>query len=107
MQAPKLPFAVRALNAAGGTARALGVPLGRLDADALLTRARKTAGLDDYGADEIAGPTLGDPLARLVESLEIMAGCLHPELFGELVERHAASVRRVSSDLSPAPFAGR
>lgn len=70
MQAPKLPLAVRALNRAGGAVRALGVPLGSLDADALLAGARKTTGLDDYGDDEIGGPTLREPLQCLIDSLE-------------------------------------
>jgi iron complex transport system substrate-binding protein len=33
------------------------------------------------------------PGPRLVESLEIMAACVHPELFPELVDRNAAVVR--------------
>ena len=39
------------------------------------------------------------PGPRLVESLEILAGCSHPTIFPELVERHVASVRRVTFDL--------
>jgi iron complex transport system substrate-binding protein len=47
------------------------------------------------------------PGPRLVESLEILAGCLHPDLFADFVRRHGASVRRVNADLSCTPFAGR
>ncbi len=40
---------------------------------------------------------------RLVESLEILAACVHPEEFGEFARAHAASVRRVDADLVLAP----
>jgi len=35
------------------------------------------------------------PGPRLVESLEIMAACVHPEVFPELVDRHAPVVHRL------------
>jgi iron complex transport system substrate-binding protein len=35
------------------------------------------------------------PGPRIVESLEIMAACVHPEAFAELARKHAASVREV------------
>lgn len=70
MQAPKLPLTVRVMNQAGAALRTLGVPLGRLDADVLMAAACKETGLDDFGDDEIGGPTLRDPLSRLVRSLE-------------------------------------
>ena len=35
------------------------------------------------------------PGPRLVESLEIMAACVHPELFGDLAVAHADVIRRV------------
>ncbi len=41
---------------------------------------------------------------RIVESLEIMAGCVHPEAFPELVAKHAGEVRRVARGLSVLPF---
>jgi len=47
------------------------------------------------------------PGPRLVESLEILAACLHPDLFADFARRHAASARRMKPDLSLAPFAGR
>jgi iron complex transport system substrate-binding protein len=37
------------------------------------------------------------PGPRLVESLEILAACIHPELFSDFVEKHAAATLRVSS----------
>ncbi|MEM7306574.1 MAG: cobalamin-binding protein [Planctomycetota bacterium] len=40
------------------------------------------------------------PGPRLVESAEILAACVQPELFGDLRERHAAHFRRVAKDLS-------
>jgi iron complex transport system substrate-binding protein len=40
------------------------------------------------------------PGPRLVESLEILAGCCHPEAFGDFVAKHASSVRRVGADLA-------
>lgn len=39
------------------------------------------------------------PGPRLVESLEILASCVHPEVFEDLCSRHAASYRRITSDL--------
>lgn len=44
------------------------------------------------------------PGPRLVESLEIVAACLHPELFAAEVGRHASSVRRVGHDLEVSSF---
>ncbi len=60
-----LPLGVRALNAVGRSIRALGVPLGRLDADALVAAACKRSGLSDFG-----GETFRDGLEHLVASLE-------------------------------------
>jgi iron complex transport system substrate-binding protein len=40
---------------------------------------------------------------RLVESLEILAACVHPGEFGEFARAHAGSVRRVDADLVLAP----
>ena len=40
------------------------------------------------------------PGPRIVESLEIMAACMHPESFGDFAEKHAASVQRITA---PAP----
>jgi iron complex transport system substrate-binding protein len=36
------------------------------------------------------------PGPRIVDSLELLAACMHPELFADLAERYAASVRRLS-----------
>ena len=35
------------------------------------------------------------PGPRLVESLEILAGCLHPSLFADLATKHASVIRRL------------
>jgi iron complex transport system substrate-binding protein len=40
------------------------------------------------------------PGPRIVESLEILAACIHPEAFGDFADKHAASVVRIASDLS-------
>jgi iron complex transport system substrate-binding protein len=39
------------------------------------------------------------PGPRIVESLEILAACLHPEVFGDLREKHARCVIRVDEHL--------
>lgn len=44
------------------------------------------------------------PGPRLVESLEILAACLHPQMFPELAARHAPWVRRVGEDLVLQPL---
>ena len=62
---PPKPFALRALNVAGGGLRALGVPLVRLDETSLLAEASRRARLDDYGHGAFR-----DPLRRLLASLE-------------------------------------
>jgi len=36
------------------------------------------------------------PGPRIVESLEILAACVHPQAFAELAAKHRASVREVS-----------
>jgi len=36
------------------------------------------------------------PGPRLLESLEILAACVHPEVFGDLAERHASSFERLA-----------
>ena len=43
------------------------------------------------------------PGPRIVESLEILAACLHPGTFPDFAAKHAASVRRVTGAGSPAP----
>jgi len=40
------------------------------------------------------------PGPRIVESLEIMAACVHPDEFGDLAERSRGSVVRVARDLT-------
>jgi len=44
------------------------------------------------------------PGPRLVESLEILAACIHPDAFGGFAERHAEAVRRVSPQLVLEPL---
>jgi iron complex transport system substrate-binding protein len=43
---------------------------------------------------------LNRPGPRIVESLEILAACLHPKAFDDLREKHAGSVIRVDQNLS-------
>jgi iron complex transport system substrate-binding protein len=40
------------------------------------------------------------PGPRIVESLEILAACVHPDAFGDFAGRHAESVVRIAQDLS-------
>jgi hypothetical protein len=65
LQLPELPFAVRAMNAAGRLLRGAGLPLLPLRSDALHETARRKTGLDDFGL-----PHYREGLARLLESLE-------------------------------------
>jgi len=59
------PFALRVLNGVGGALLAAGLPVVRLDEDALLARAVKHTGLDDFGD---AGFRV--PLRRLLDAYE-------------------------------------
>jgi len=59
------PIGLRLLNGAGAALRGLGLPLLDLDPDALIARARRQTGLDDFGDDAFR-----EPLARLTASLE-------------------------------------
>jgi iron complex transport system substrate-binding protein len=43
------------------------------------------------------------PGPRIVESLEILAACIHPEPFADLGEKHRESVVRVARDLTTGP----
>jgi iron complex transport system substrate-binding protein len=38
------------------------------------------------------------PGPRLVESLEIMAACVHPDIFADYAQQHASSIRRLEAD---------
>ncbi len=46
------------------------------------------------------------PGPRLVESLEILAACIHPEAFPDLARCHGEAVRRVERGLTLSPFVG-
>src|SRR5262245_56975591 len=59
------PMGLRMFNGVGAALRSVGVPLVRLDVDALLVRASERTRLDDFGDD-----TFREPLRRLVDSLE-------------------------------------
>ncbi len=41
------------------------------------------------------------PGPRIVESLEILAACVHPDAFGDLAAKHRASFVRLGRDLAP------
>jgi sulfotransferase family protein len=62
---PPKPLAIRALNAAGGALRALGLPLVRLDEASLLAEASRKTGLDDFGDARFR-----EPLRLLLDSFE-------------------------------------
>ncbi len=66
---PALPLPVRVYNGARHLASLLGVPIGRLDADDLMERARRSTGLSDFGHD-----TFREPLEQLIASLTADAG---------------------------------
>jgi iron complex transport system substrate-binding protein len=44
------------------------------------------------------------PGPRIVESLEILAGCAHPDAFADFRHKHRDAVVRLDSDLKPASF---
>jgi len=46
------------------------------------------------------------PGPRIVDSAEILAGCVHPEEFGGFREQFAGNVQRVHKDLTVLPFNG-
>ena len=109
MSAPALPAGVRAVNRIGGAARALGVPLLRLDERSLLERAAKTVGHENFGdswyreglrrliaalEQEAALTTLGrwiarSDIVRLLENRARIAETLtrHPEIEERPVRR--------------------
>jgi len=67
---------------------------------------------DDWRAVERGQVYLADgnayfnrPGPRLVESAEILAACMHPETFGDLLQRHLGAVRRVTAELALEPLA--
>jgi hypothetical protein len=62
------PLGLRVLNGLGGALRRVGLPVVRLDPDGLLTAARRTTGLDDFG-----DPRFRDALDRLVDAFEAEA----------------------------------
>ena len=62
---PPKPLVLRALNAAGGALRALGLPLVRLDEAGLVAEATRRTGLDDFGDAQFH-----DPLGRLLAAFE-------------------------------------
>ena len=76
---PPLPAAVRALNAAGGTLRRLGLPIVGLDEASLLTAASRRTGLDDFGDARVH-----DPLRRLLAAFEHEAALT---VFGRMLVR--------------------
>jgi hypothetical protein len=67
------------MNGVGGALRAAGLPLVRLDRDALVARAIRRTGLEDFGDG-----AFHDPLGRLLESLENEAELT---LLGRMVAR--------------------
>lgn len=78
----RLPLGVRWMNRAGAAARAIGVPLIRLDEDSLLAAARAATGLSDFG-----DPWFRDPLRRLIDSYENEARLT---VLGRLIARRDA-----------------
>ena len=77
---PSKPLGVRALNAAGGALRALGLPLVRLDAAALMAEATRRTGLDDFG-----DPRFREPLGLLLDAFEREAALT---ILGRMIARN-------------------
>ena len=46
------------------------------------------------------------PGPRIVDSLEIMAACIHPQIFPEFVEQYRPVIKRILPNLSTEPFTG-
>ena len=44
------------------------------------------------------------PGPRIVESLEILAACVHPDAFEDVRDTHRGAVARLDADLTPRPF---
>ena len=65
LQPPRLPFTVRALNAAGSAATRFGIRIGDLGMDTLLGCAARETGLRDFG-----DAFFREPLSVFLESLE-------------------------------------
>jgi hypothetical protein len=76
---PPLPIALRLLNRSGGALRRAGLPLLRLDRRALLDRAARTTGLDDFGDGGFL-----EGFQRLLDAYENEARLT---LFGRLLAR--------------------
>jgi hypothetical protein len=76
---PRRPLAIRLLNGTGRALRAGGLPLVRLDDAALLARATRATGLDDFGDDAFRAP-----LRRLLDAFEREAGLT---LLGRIIAR--------------------
>ncbi|MFP6625049.1 MAG: hypothetical protein VCC20_16330, partial [Myxococcota bacterium] len=66
---PSLPLPVRIYNGVRRLASRVGLPVGRLDANTLMERARTNTGLSDFGPD-----TFREPLEHLIASLVADAG---------------------------------
>jgi len=82
MSRARLPWPLRALNLAGGAARAAGLPLLELDPEAALAAASARSGLADFGDDRFRAP-----LRLLFESYEQDARLT---AFGRLLVRRDA-----------------
>jgi iron complex transport system substrate-binding protein len=65
-----------------------------LEEERLIERAVEKIDARVYVADGNA--FFNRPGPRLVESLEIMAACVHPALFADFAKKHAAAVRRLT-----------
>lgn len=106
---PRLPFALRVLNAAGGWLRAAGLPLVSLDEESLLAAARAATGLANLGDESFreglrrllagyegeARLTLFGRITARQQILELLTGRLHvvdawrrhPEILEQPIER--------------------
>jgi sulfotransferase family protein len=77
---PPKPLGLRAINAAGGALRALGLSLARLDEATLLAEASRRTHLEDFGDARFR-----DPLRRLLHAFESEAALT---LMGRIIARN-------------------
>ena len=96
----RLPWQLRAVNAIGGGLRSLGLPVGRLDADALLRQAQQKTGLEDFGE-----PGFRPLLQTLMRSLEQEAdlNTIGRISWRNQTVRHLSNRLRIQRDLTATP----
>jgi len=100
---PHRPFGVKLINLIGRVAKALGLPLVRLDEDRLLRKAIKQAGSSDFGDDDFR-----EGLRRFLASAESEAELIEKpvEQRRPLAHRSGARVPGSATQKAPGGYAG-